>query len=249
MVRYSFLSLAAIGILLTPQAFAAEELSQDKVKQLIAEYIQEHPEEILQSLDNYQLEQARLEEEVAQQALAENMEFFDGDGVPTVGNPDADIHVVEFYDYNCGYCKRAFSDVAMLLEEDENVKVTLVDMPILGPSSQLAAEWSLAAKNQGADKFFEFHSALMKNPGTKNEGVLEMLAEKAGLDVEQLKKDLEDPEIVPHLDENKRMAAEIGVRGTPAFIVNGELFRGYLGYDGLKAVIKDKRDALSETES
>lgn len=250
MTRSSLLMLSSFCLMFMPLSVHAEDgapkIDEAYINKLIGEYIKAHPQEILDSLEQHQVDMAEKEEQKAAAYLQEKKGFFESDAVPTVGNPDADIHVVEFFDYSCGYCKRAFNDLALLLEEDENVKVTFVDFPILGPGSLLAAKWSMAAKNQGDDKFFAYHSALMKSPGTQSEEVLEMLAEKAGLDVGKLKEDVNDPAITAALEKNREIAVELGIRGTPAFIIGDELFRGYLGYDGLTAVIQEKRNEKPE---
>jgi protein-disulfide isomerase len=218
---------------------AASEITPEYVNTLIGDYIKNNPEEILASLEQHQIDQAARAEEVAAETYVKNKDYFESDAVETVGNENADVKVIEFFDYNCGYCKRAFTDIQTLLDKDKNVEVVFVEMPILGPTSLTAAKWALAAAKQ--DKYFEFHAALMKYPGQKNESSLEKLAEEVGLDVAQLKEDANDEELLANLEKNLALAREMGISGTPGFIVNGEVYRGYLGYDGLQAVIEEAR--------
>lgn len=147
---------------------------------------------------------------------------------------------MEFFDYNCGYCKRAIPDIQNVLKDDENVRFVFKEMPILGPSSRTAALWALAAHNQ--DKYFDYHVALMEFRGPKEEAQLEKLARDAGLDVEKMKQDIADGNIEEELNKVMSVASEIGVSGTPAFIVGETFIPGYIGEDGLKEAIKAERE-------
>jgi len=221
------------------QEVAPVNMNKDQVKAVIEEYIKDNPDVIIQSLKEFEVRQ-RQEEEAAQNAkLEDHKAYFDTADLPRVGNPAGDIKIVEFYDYNCGYCKRAFDDLNILLEADPNVQVILVDMPILGESSLESAKWSAAAAKD--PKFFEYHTAIMKFGGPKNEANLRTLAESSGLDADKLKAALNDQAIIDRLEKNIEIARDIGIRGTPGFVINGDIYRGYLGYDGMKAVIDEIR--------
>jgi protein-disulfide isomerase len=241
-VRAVFLTFSLLFLTFSSSHVAAQALSKEQkqaVDQAIETYIQNNPDKIIQSLEQHQQDQ--MAERARQEAenLEKNIAYLSAENHPTAGNAQGDVTVVEFFDYNCGYCKRAFQDLQILLESDENVNIVFVEMPILGPSSLLTAKWSLAAAKQ--DKYFDYHAALMKFSGKKNEQSLSAVAESAGLDVQQLKLDAQSPEISEQIQKNVEIARQIGVNGTPGFVINGEIFKGYLGYEGLKGVIDEAR--------
>jgi protein-disulfide isomerase len=231
--------LTLFAIPLPAKAEGEAPLTKSDVTSLIEQYIRENPQVIISSLEQHQRDQEVRAEEQATQKLSEHQEFLASGDLPRVGNAEGDIKIVEFYDYNCGYCKKAFADLQILLEADKNVQITFVEMPILGESSLEAAKWAEAAIKQ--DKFFDFHSALMKFSGQKTEESMKALAEAAGLDVAALTEAAKDPAIIDRIQKNISVANDIGIRGTPGFVVNGKIYRGYLGYDGLKAVIDEIR--------
>ncbi len=235
------LSLIVFCSVLSVYSFAQDEksLSKADVTQMIESYIKENPQVIIDSLQQHEITQREEEEAQAAEKLNTHEDYLKTGDLPRVGNPDGDIKIVEFYDYNCGYCKKAFTDLQILLQADPNVEVTLVEMPILGESSLEAAKWSTAAANQ--EKFFNYHGAIMSFSGQKDEANLRTLAESSGIDVALLAQNAKDPAVVDTIEKNINVARDIGIRGTPGFIINGEIYRGYLGYDGLKAVIDEIR--------
>ena len=160
------------------------------------------------------------------------------------GNPDGDVTVVEFFDYNCGYCKKAFEEIQSLLKDDKNAKIVFYDMPILGPDSLESSKWSLAAKKQ--NKYFEYHKALMGHQGGKDEATFKKLAEEAGLDAEKLAKDKNDPAIEEEIKTHIKTAQDLGIQGTPGFLINEKIFRGYIPYDVIQKTIKEERNAAKK---
>lgn len=235
--------LVAVAIALCAFATGANAWGDKKkeTEEIIKNYLMENPAVIVDALEKYQQEQmskqSKAEEKVVQESQAW---LFDNGAHPTSGAKDG-TKVAEFLDYNCGYCKHAFPDVKQLLSEDKNLTVVFVDLPILGPSSLDAAKWALASAKQ--NKYFEYHTALMEHKGQKDESALTSLAERVGLNVEQLKKDKDLPEISKQLDENLAKAQAMGISGTPAFVTKAEIVRGYVGLDGMKASIQKARDA------
>jgi len=218
-------------------AFTAEQ--QKEIESLVKKYIAENPELILQSVKQYQEDQERKQMQSAQDNLKQYQSFFADKDLPMAGNPDGDVTVVEFFDYNCGYCKKAFEDVQTLVKEDKNLRVVLMDMPILSPSSQKMSEISLAAHKQG--KYFEMHTALMDYRGSQSESAFLKLAEDIGLDMEKLKADMKSAEIQAAIAKTKQVAQALGIRGTPGFVVGEKLYPGYVGIEALRNAIKDTR--------
>jgi len=126
-----------------------------------------------------------------------------------------------------------------LIEEDKNVRLVFVEVPILGPSSQEIAEWALASLPQ--ERYLPFHIALMRHRGPMTEEIILDYAKKAGLDVERLKKDQKDPKIAEALRENQDKTMSFGISGTPAFIIGDQIIRGYVGIEGLREIVKQER--------
>ena len=204
------------------------------------EYILNNGAEIVESVELYQTNQEeedrKASEKKAKAFLEENK---NNANLPIVGNKDGDITLVEFFDYNCGYCRKALDAIKTVLKEDDNLKVIFFDMPILGASSLEISKWSLAAQKQG--KYFEYHQELLNYNGQKSENVLEKLATKVGLDVEQLKKDKDSKEVVTILTNNIEKAQDMGIRGTPGFIIDGKVYPGYMPAERIKDILEEAR--------
>ena len=219
--------LATVSILAGARAEApkADPRERAAIERAIRDYLFAHPEILEQAL---RILEARREAEArarARAAIRENRDALLAHSMsPVSGNPDGDVTVVEFYDYRCGFCKRALPAMKDLLKTDAKVRVVWKEFPILGPVSRFAARASAAAARQG--RFYAFHVRLMGAPGQLTEDRIVEIAGGAGLDVERLRRDMKDPAIEAYLDETRELAAAIGIRGTPAFVIGGELVRG-----------------------
>jgi protein-disulfide isomerase len=158
-------------------------------------------------------------------ALKENADqIFRRPEAPTAGNPNGDVTIVEFFDYNCPYCKKAFGDVSKVIERDPKVKVVFKELPILSKSSEEASRVALAARMQG--KYWEMHRALLNQKGEVNEQSSLRLAEKLGLDMARLKKDMEAPEVKAEIETVRALAQKMGIQGTPHFLVGDKAIPG-----------------------
>ncbi|MEM9469291.1 MAG: DsbA family protein [Pseudomonadota bacterium] len=220
------------------ETFTEEQKAE--LKTMLDAYLKENGELILKSVNSFQAKQ--LQEQ--QKAQAEKVKKFAADlkndsSLPIAGNPEGDITVVEFFDYNCGYCRKALEEIEKLLAEDDQVKVVLIDMPILGPQSQEASKWSVAAANQG--KYFEYHRAIMNHNGPKDISALKKLAKDVGLDVKELEKDKESIPVGNMIKANLDKARELGIQGTPGFMIEDEVARGFITAEQMKSIIKDIR--------
>jgi hypothetical protein len=237
-------SLIALGVnssISKAQDAAFSNAQKEALGTIIKDYIMENPEIIFEAADKHRANQENADEAAFDEKRLEYSAFlYENDSSPSVGNPDADVVIVEFFDYNCGYCKKALSDVQTIIKEDDNVRFVFKEMPILSPASRDAAKWALAANKQG--KYFEYHVGLMNMSGAKSVNNLEKLAKDLGLDVDQMKKDANDPETDAMIDKNLLVSQELGIRGTPAFIIDDFLARGYMGIEGMKTVIKNARE-------
>jgi len=211
---------------------------------VIRDYLVKNPEVIVEALTEYQKKQASMEAMQFTERLSAHKGFLMDGGAPFAGNPKGDVTVVEFFDYNCGYCKKAVDDVVKLVEEDKNVKVVFHEMPILSPVSQDAARWALAAHKQG--KYFEYHVALMKGGGARSVQTLESTAKDVGLDVAKMKKDADSKEVRDMVEQSVSVARDLGIRGTPAFIIGDMLAPGYLGLDAMKETVAKAREGSKQ---
>lgn len=219
----------------------SETLTREDVKQIVVETIKEQPELIAESLQRFQIEQRQAMQEERQKKFRENVDQLANIEAPTVGS-DADdaVTVVEFFDYNCGFCKRAIGPVTKVIDEIEDVRFVFVELPILSSSSTLAAKYALAAEKQG--KYFEYHTALMEMKGQKTEETLQKVGKDLGLDVEQLKKDAQSSEVQEALDNNKAIAQTLGISGTPAFVIGDDLSPGAIPFSTMKQKIDQARE-------
>jgi protein-disulfide isomerase len=235
--------VAALMLLLAhaPQFSLASEAVVDpsmrqSMEQVIEQYIKAHPEVIEQSLQA--LEAKREVEERARQkeALSKHQqELLNDPTSPVSGNASGDITVVEFFDYRCGYCKKAATAVTQLQKEDRRVRVVYKDFPILGEASELAAKAALASKAQG--KHQAFHEALLASKGDMTRESILTTAREVGLDTKRLEKDMENPEWQKVIETNRTLARNLGITGTPGFIVGTELVPGALDVNGLRDLI------------
>ena len=221
----------------TPVAAAAESLSKEAVEKIVHDYIMEHPDVILDAVNQYQ---QKTMEEKQKAAVDTNREYLFGDErSPVIGNPDGDVTIVEFFDYNCGYCKRVLPTVQDLIKADKGVKVIFKDVPILGPTSETAAKWALAA--QKSNKYFEFHTALMDHKGPITDETLTKIATDLELDPSRLKKEAETTDVLLQIERNRSLFSQMGLGGTPAFIVGDEVVPGAISLDDLKKLVEKSR--------
>lgn len=236
MLALGFLLLAAQPV--SAQTFNEEQ--EEEIGGLVREYLLENPGVIVEALEKFQQQEEERALRAAQENLEKHRDWLESSDQPIAGNPDGDVTVVEFFDYNCGYCKRALDDVVKIVESDNNVKFVLAEMPILGPSSETAARWALAAKEQG--KYFDYHVALMRHRGGKSESTLAGIAEDLGLDVDQMRKDADSDKVTRKIAKFRQVASDLGISGTPAFIVGDQVMRGYVGDAVLRGAIRDERN-------
>ena len=159
-----------------------------------------------------------------------------------VGNPNGDITLVEFFDYNCGYCKRALTDLRALMKSDPKLRVVLKDFPVLGPESVEASRVSLAVKQQiGGEKLFDYHTKLMETRGRVNGERALAVAKEMGLDMARVQKDMDHAEVRAALQENMELGDKLGLTGTPAFVIGDEVISGAVGVEPLRKVVASTR--------
>ncbi|MBS0169490.1 MAG: DsbA family protein [Nitrospira sp.] len=210
------------------------------LEQIIERYIRNHPEVIEQSLQALETRRAAEEQQRQKAAIATHQqELLHDPDSPVSGNRAGDITVVEFFDYRCGYCKRAASALTELQQQDGGVRVVYKDFPILGETSELAAKAALASHLQG--KHQAFHEALLAAKDDLTKEQLFRIAQRIGLDVNQLDRDINRPEWQTVIERNRRLAKTLGISGTPAFIVGKELVPGALDVKMLQDLVAQGR--------
>ncbi|MGB3409347.1 MAG: DsbA family protein [Jannaschia sp.] len=219
----------------------AQEFTEAEIKQLALQAILENPDIVMEAVA---ILQARDEEAAAEQArdtLSERRSQLERDpNAPVLGNPDGDVTVVEFFDYNCPYCRRAGEQVSAMLAADDNVRVVYREWPILGEGSTFAARAALASRAQ--DKYAEFHEALMGARGRVDETSVMQIAAGLGIDVTQLRRDMDDPSVQDHIDTTMALAQSLGFSGTPSFVIGEALAPGLVDAEQLLAMIEDARN-------
>jgi protein-disulfide isomerase len=159
----------------------------------------------------------------------------------TLGNPNGDVTLVEFFDYNCGYCKGALPAMLSLLDDDPKLKIVLKEWPILGPGSVEAAHVAVAVRMQNEQKYLEFHRKLLGDPGAANKEKAFAAAQSADLDLSRLQHDMDSDEVRTTLDENVTLARALGINGTPGYVIGGDVVAGAVGLDALKTQIASLR--------
>jgi protein-disulfide isomerase len=206
----------------------------------IREYLMANPEVLVDAMQELERKQDSQRDATAQKGVSENQAELYGDAdSPIAGNPNGDVVIVEFNDYQCPYCKRAFQAMKSVVGADGKVKVVYKDLPILGDASKIAAQAALAAAKQG--KHLALHNALMEYTGKLDRDKILEIAVGVGIDRAQLEKDMQDPKLQQIIDRNMALANALGVRGTPAFVIGKQFVPGAVDAAALKQLIADAR--------
>jgi protein-disulfide isomerase len=196
-----------------------------EIEAIIKDILVNNPEVLLEAQNALEAKMDKIQADRMAVAIKEHAgELFRPAASPIVGNLKGDVPVIEFFDYNCGYCKKAFTDVAKLVDKDKKVRVILKELPILAKGSEEASRVALAAKMQG--KYWEFHRAMLENQGQANEASALRVAEKLGLDMARLRKDMASAEVKKEIDDTRQLATKMGIQGTPHFIVGDRIIPG-----------------------
>lgn len=203
--------------------FSADQ--KKAIEEIVKDYLVNNPEVFLEIQQVLEAKMDKIQADKLKVAITENAKeiYHDPDGA-VAGNPKGNMTVVEFFDYNCGYCKRSFTDMAKLIASDPNIRIVFKDLPILAKASEDASKVALAARLQG--KYWEMHKALFESKAPANEVNALKLAEKLGLDMAKLKADMNGPVVKAELDRNKKLAHKMGINGTPHFLVGDRSIPG-----------------------
>ncbi len=223
------------------QSSGIDTADRAAIEEIVRQYILDNPDVVIDALaiaqqrqEQEELERRRLE------VVARHDQIFNSSS-PVMGNPDGDVTLVEFFDYQCTYCKRVLDTVFEAVDGDPGLRVVFKDLPILGPESIVAARASLAARRQGL--YVEYHNTLMAFRGRLSEEVIFQVARDVGLDVDRLRRDMEAPEIAEEIRANLLLADSVGIRGTPAFIIGDEVVPGAVSLQTLQGLIERDRSS------
>ena len=249
MRAFRFLAPLAIAIVIcgAPAASRAQDFSnsqRSEIEKIIKNYLVANPEVLEEMTAELSKRQAVAEAAKHQAAVAKHSDaiFTSPRGV-VVGNKDGDVNFVEFFDYNCGYCKKAMIDMLDLMKSDPKLRVVLKEFPVLGPGSMEAAQVAIAVRMQDptGKKYLDFHQKLLTGRGQADRARALAAAKDAGLDVAKLEKDLASPEVRATLEENFKIAEDMGLNGTPSYVIGKDVVVGAVGIEGLSKKISEAR--------
>ena len=237
------LGLAAVPALAQQGPAAFTDAQRQAIEAIVKDYLIKNPDVLQEAIaegEKRQLETQRLAQAAALKESREALLNSPHDVV--AGNPQGDITLVEFFDYNCGYCRKALSDLQTLIKTDPKLRVVIKDFPVLGPESLEASQIALAVKQQvKGEKLFEFHQKLLESKGRVNGARALQVAKEMGLDVARLQKDAAGPEVKAALSENRGLGDKLGLSGTPAFVIGEEIIPGAVGVEPIRKTIADVR--------
>ncbi len=241
MIHKNALLGMTLGLGLPLTAFA-DSLDENRVRELVLETIRTNPEIVVEAVAILEQRQAEAAETARTEVLKSRRDLLERDpNAPVLGNVEGDVTVVEFFDYNCSYCRRAMSEVKGLLAADSGVRLVYREWPILGEGSVFAAKASLASRKQG--KYEEFHWALMGMKGRAEKASVLRIASEVGLDIDKLTADMASPEIEEHIQTSMDLSRALGFSGTPSFVIGEELVPGLVEEAQLLELVKSTRSA------
>jgi protein-disulfide isomerase len=245
-VRTTLFAAAALSLASAAPAFA-QSFSADQREEIghvVKEYLLAHPEVVQDVMSELEKRQQAAESEKHRAAVLENKAtLFNSPRQVVLGNPQGNVTLVEFFDYNCGYCKRALSDMLDLIKTDNNIRFVLKEFPVLGEGSVEAARVAVAARMQDTSgkKYIEFHQKLLGGRGAADKARALSVAKEVGFDMARIEKDMGSDEVKRTIDENLKLADAIGVNGTPSYVVGDEVVIGAVGLDTLREKIGAER--------
>jgi len=238
---------AALLATAAPQAARAQNFSapqRGEIERIVHDYLIAHPEVLQEAMAELERRQTAAEAEKHKAAVKVHAQkLFSSPNQVTLGNPNGNVTFVEFFDYNCGYCKRAMSDMLTLLKNDPKLKVVLKEFPVLGPGSVEAARVAIAVHMQDktGKKYLEFHTKLLGGRGAADEAHALAVAKEIGMDMTRLQKDMKGPEVKATLEEDFKLAEALGLNGTPSYVIGSNVVVGAIGLAGLQEKVNTAR--------
>lgn len=247
-MRLSLFKVAAIITALAPPAVAIDlnkMTSEERAlfRAEIRSYLMEKPEVLVEAMQVLREREARQEANRDEQMLSQLSPEIFTDGVSFVGgNPKGDVTIVEFVDYRCGYCRRAHADILKLLKADSNLRWIVKEFPILGPDSDLASRLAVATlQHYGNDAYGQLHNVLMEFKGPVNNDTLARIAKDAGIMLDPIRKLIDSKAVSDHIARTHALGRQLGVTGTPAFVIGDTILRGYLPLADMRKIVSEIR--------
>ena len=240
-------ALFALALCGTPPSASAQSFSDSQrgdIETIVRDYLLAHPEVLEEAMAELSKRQTAAEAEKQKASVATNAEtIFNSPRGVVLGNKDGDVTFVEFFDYNCGYCKRAMADMLDLMKTDPKLKVVLKEFPVLSQGSVEAAQVAVAVRMQdpGGKKYLDFHQKLLGGRGAADKARAMAAAKDAGLDTARIEKDLASPEVRATIEENFKLAEAMGMNGTPSYVIGKQVVIGAVGLENLKEKISTAR--------
>lgn len=238
---------AALLAFALPQASRADEFSapqRSAIEKIVHDYLVTHPEVLQEAMAELEKRAAVAEAQKHKAVVRQHAEaLFNSPDQVTLGNPKGDVTFVEFFDYNCSYCKRAMNDMLTLMERDPNLKVVLKEFPVLGPGSVEAARVAVAVRMQdkSGKKYLEFHQKLLASRGQADGARARAVAKDIGMDMARLQKDIGSPDVDRTLQQDYKLATVLGLNGTPSYVIGDNVVVGAVGIEALQEKINTVR--------
>ena len=233
-------ALAMFGATGPASADSFSDAQRTDIETIVRNYLVTHPEVLEEAMAELSKRQTAAEAEKHQAGITKHADtIFNSPRNVTLGNKDGDVTFVEFFDYNCGYCKRAMTDMMDLMKADPKLKVVLKEFPVLSAGSVEAAQVGVAVRMQdpSGKKYLDFHQKLLGGRGAADKARAMAVAKEVGLDMAKLEKDLASPEVRNTLEENMKLAEAMGMNGTPSYVIGKQVVIGAVGVDNLKEKI------------
>lgn len=243
---FARLSAAALCAVMATAAMAQEAMTDAERAAFRAEvkaYLLENPEVLIEAMDVLQSRQQAAAEQNDKQIVDANRDAIFNDAASWVGgNPDGDVTVVEFLDYRCGYCRKAWQEVDELVKSDGNIRIVMKEFPILGEQSVISSRFAIAVLQlHGNEAYATTHDALISLRADANDESLERLAGELGYDWAELQTRMNAPEVTSVIEANHALAQKLDISGTPTFVIDGTMVRGYVPLDGMRDIIAQER--------
>lgn len=240
-------ALVALLPIITVHSASAGDASltpgqKQEIKDVVREYLRDNPEVLVDAIRALQTKQEAKDGERAKAGLSSLRSELENDpSSPVAGNPKGNVTIVEFFDYRCGFCKKALPTIMELLKTDGNIRYVFREYPILGEESQVAARAALAVWSIDKEKYMPFHSALMSSKGGLSEPKVFSIAAEVGVDIAKLRTAISDPSIEKILKRNYELAEALGINGTPAFIIGDNISPGFMSLEAMQKAVAEAR--------
>lgn len=235
--------LTVLGLPAIAQAQSFDNAQREEIGEIVRDYLLENPQVLLEVQEAFEArQQAEIEAQRSTIIETASDDLFRNPNDPVLGNPAGDVTIVEFFDYNCGFCQRAMEDMNQIIASDPNVRFVLKEFPILGPESQQAHMVALAFHRIMPEKYAQFHERLMNFSGRAGEASAISIATELGADEAQLRSEMQNPINVASIENTYSIAQSLGITGTPSYVIGDQLVPGALGVEELRTRVEQVRN-------